>query len=93
MNFPQQLICDVPSCGHVQEIEDLSAKYINMPCPKCGANLLTEEDFEAGMKSLAIVQVLGALGLAVHPDSSDKGTLMSVNPHAGNINIKIKGAK
>lgn len=41
--------CDNPTCDFVvpysEKEEKESAKYINMPCPKCGENLLTEKDY------------------------------------------------
>lgn len=42
------LKCDAPGCDFRDETilaEDYE-KWVNAPCPKCGANLLTQEDFE-----------------------------------------------
>lgn len=55
-NVPQQptitshgIKCDAVECDFTKELavfEEYSA-YVNAPCPKCGANLLTEADYEA----------------------------------------------
>jgi len=41
------IICDNKDCDY-RDIADLSKlkSYINKPCPKCGSNLLTEEDYD-----------------------------------------------
>jgi ssDNA-binding Zn-finger/Zn-ribbon topoisomerase 1 len=45
------LKCDNPVCDFQREVslED-SAKWIGVPCPKCGQTLLTKEDFEKSEK-------------------------------------------
>jgi hypothetical protein len=47
--LPGSLQCDAPSCGYVTEEKvspaDLSA-WLERPCPKCGAPLLTEAGLE-----------------------------------------------
>lgn len=44
------VVCDNPKCDYV--VENLSdnpdadcKRYLNVPCPKCGQNLLTEQDY------------------------------------------------
>jgi predicted nucleic-acid-binding Zn-ribbon protein len=43
----KQLKCD--SCDYIEETENITietcSKYLNKPCPKCGANLFTEKDY------------------------------------------------
>jgi hypothetical protein len=44
------IICDNPKCDYLipNPTGDPNAEckqYINMPCPKCGDNLLTEQDY------------------------------------------------
>jgi predicted RNA-binding Zn-ribbon protein involved in translation (DUF1610 family) len=48
--------CDNPACGFEQAIpfED-HEKWIDRPCPNCGENLITREDFE---KSQALYDLL-----------------------------------
>lgn len=45
------ITCDNPTCDYtiVNETRDWETEtkqYINMPCPKCGENLLTQEDYD-----------------------------------------------
>lgn len=45
--------CDNPNCDYVDYnvSVDQYPEYVNRPCPKCGVNLLTEQDYQ-------VVQVL-----------------------------------
>ena len=45
------------------------AEYVNKPCPECGANLLTEADYETVLMMIATVENLNALGLDDDDDS------------------------
>lgn len=42
------VVCDNPNCNfhvpYTQENKDELPSYLNVACPKCGENLLTEED-------------------------------------------------
>ena len=57
------LICDNPNC----DFEDMSIKFsdyknwINKPCPKCGDNLLTEEDYNEATKLINTVNLINSL--------------------------------
>ena len=38
--------CDNAKCDHYEEVDfEDYPKYVNKPCPKCGDNLLTREDY------------------------------------------------
>lgn len=55
------IICDNPECDFVvpNETQDPFAdtsEYINVACPKCGRNLLTEEDQKSHDAMLRIVR-------------------------------------
>jgi len=41
------LVCDNPNCDWKDETItfDIYHEWLNKPCPKCGENVLTEEDF------------------------------------------------
>lgn len=41
----QFLKCDEPNCDHHEDVETITEDMIGKPCPKCGANLLTQKDF------------------------------------------------
>jgi len=53
------LVCDNPEC----DWEDMSIKvedyeqYLNAPCPKCGENILTEEDYKGVVDLFKAVEV------------------------------------
>lgn len=55
--------CDNPKCGYKihnesgDPYEDTSF-FINMPCPLCGENLLTEKDHKDGEKFLKAIKFL-----------------------------------
>lgn len=38
------LKCDAPGCDYVDPTAPVDETQLNRPCPKCGANLLTEAD-------------------------------------------------
>jgi hypothetical protein len=45
------IVCDNPNCDHKikHETGDYHVEtknYINAPCPKCGENLLTQQDYD-----------------------------------------------
>lgn len=92
--MPGKLKCDATDCDHKEDYGELSRDLIGKECPKCGANLLTEEDYIAGLRVEAMIGLLKDLGLATYAtDPDDKSVLMSFNPHAGSMTIKIGGAK
>lgn len=51
--------CDNPKCGYFIPNATLEPKdiieYINMPCPKCGENLLTKNDYLTFKKFISII--------------------------------------
>jgi hypothetical protein len=70
------LKCDAPGCGYEQDWPSTKRSgmhgyraWVNAPCPRCGANLLTEEDMRAVERLELIARVtniimwpLGLLG-------------------------------
>lgn len=59
----EDIKCDNPDCDFV--IESINPgtwgdldKYLNMPCPKCGENLLTQEDYDDTLKLMKTVNFL-----------------------------------
>ena len=53
------LKCDEPTCDYVYAFVegDTYEKYVNAPCPKCGSNLLTQEDCDTMMEVLALIEM------------------------------------
>jgi predicted nucleic acid-binding Zn-ribbon protein len=69
--------CDNPVCDFADmgvKFEDYP-QWLNKPCPKCGANLLTQEDFDT---TNFIMNVAKAINTVPCPDSvkSDKKAVM-----------------
>lgn len=86
MNY---LKCDAEGCDHREEVETITESDIGRPCPKCGANLLTEEDFRAFAPLNAIMLAFKKLGLTVEPGESSEGAVMiDIHHHNGITTIK-----
>lgn len=63
--------CDNPECDFKDDdakFEDYN-KWLNKSCPKCGANLLTQEDFDNTMMLLSMVHCLNEI---LPPLNNDK---------------------
>ena len=54
--------CDNKTCDYLDEDVTLDQfpEYINKPCPKCGENLLTQEDYDNTVAMLDLVKTLDA---------------------------------
>jgi hypothetical protein len=86
------LKCDAPACDY-EEDTPLSAdptSYINKPCPKCGANLLTREDCDAYLKAYATIEAINAILEPILPESvpTDKQKTVAINPRANSVKIE-----
>lgn len=59
------LKCDAKDCDYVDENITLEEyeEYLNKPCPKCGANLLTQEDIAAVKVMIKMIDMLNEVGL------------------------------
>ena len=63
MHQEYSIVCDNKQCDYKiknptgDPNEDTSG-YLNMPCPNCGENLLTEQDYLQSLKVLRIVNWL-----------------------------------
>ena len=53
--------CDSCDWADMTVIVSDYEKYLNMPCPKCGANLLTEADYSTTMAIMALVDRLNTI--------------------------------
>jgi hypothetical protein len=71
--------CDAPGCDYHQDDEPVNEgfrEWLNRPCPKCGANLLTQADLDATERMLKYVS---AVNKALSP----------ITEHAGLKRFKI----
>jgi len=85
------LKCDAEGCDHRETVGGLSADLIGKPCPKCGANLLTEEDFRSSQSMVAAVEFMKALGLVKDPsEATGNETVVTWGHHNGTTTITAK---
>lgn len=79
--------CDNPNCDYIKEDVNISEYelWLNKPCPKCGENLLTKEDYDKVQLMLMIVEMANNMDYVSDPDEP-KAT-MSVDIHNEKIEI------
>lgn len=59
------LKCDEKHCDHMEQIEELLQKHVGKACPKCGANLLTQKDFEIAKAFKGVLDTFESMGLVL----------------------------
>ena len=85
------LQCDAEGCGHIESIDSLTREMIGKPCPLCGADMLTEDDYQAGLKIEGMMDLMVSLGLATSEENATKDHVkVEINPRGGELNLKIK---
>lgn len=91
--------CDNQNCNYADASVPVSdySKWINKPCPVCGSNLLTEDDYTAFMKMYKGIQglnrILGMLPGAkkVAERNSRKETAVKISfDGSGKTNVSVK---
>jgi hypothetical protein len=60
--MPYSLKCDAKDCNHLEEIDAILETDIGKPCPLCGANLLTAEDFAGFMEMVPAIEEARRIG-------------------------------
>lgn len=82
------LKCDNPNCNYVDMDIDASEypKYLNTPCPKCGENLLTEDDLKAVEEIMFYTKLVHSLNIR---KENDKKVKMNLDMD-GSGKVKIK---
>ena len=83
------LNCDADGCGHVESVGKITADMVNMPCPKCGANLLTEEDWQAWQPFSDLLGILNNVADGEATKAADAVTL-KVGLHGKTTKIEIE---
>ncbi len=87
------IVCDNVNCDYSIPYSDeevnLLFLYIDMPCPLCGDNVLTKEDYETHRKYMKAINWINRWfsWITVFHSSKRKENIISVHVHDG---IKIK---
>lgn len=58
------LVCDNTNCNWEDTTLNCEEKNINMPCPLCGENVLTQNDFDTWTKIKNVMSVLNTMDLS-----------------------------
>ena len=65
------LKCDNPKCDYMDyeiPFEDYP-NWINVPCPKCGSNLLTQEDYDISVSIIKAAELLKRCSGPIDPNA------------------------
>lgn len=83
------LKCDADGCDHLEHMVEITADMVGKPCPKCGANLLTQHDFDvylAVFRPAMQAMIDEGLVLPGGPDTP-RENLIKVNYHEGQLTV------
>jgi hypothetical protein len=81
----EYLKCDTPSCDYF-EMMPVVVELVGKPCPKCGASLLTQDDYIDYRKMKAGIDATNEVVLAANPKAPMPMTLMAT--HNGQVRRK-----
>jgi hypothetical protein len=81
----EYLKCDASSCDHF-EMAPIVIENVGKPCPKCGANLLTQDDFINYRKMKAGIDAANEVVFAANPKAPM--ILMAAHSHNGQVRRK-----
>jgi ssDNA-binding Zn-finger/Zn-ribbon topoisomerase 1 len=88
--------CDNKSCDYRNENVDFEEyeNWLNKPCPKCGANLLTQKDLD-NTKALAnLTNIINAILPKSEAEGDGEKIILNVEMDGtGNMNFKLKENK
>lgn len=89
------LKCDTPSCDYRDDSITLEQyeSCIDMPCPNCGASLLTQEDYDQVQKIVGVMNFVNTLPKAKADNPNDTCTVAFEMNGTGNVDINIKENK
>lgn len=88
------LKCDTPTCDY----NDPTVKYedypsmIDAPCPKCGASLLTKEDYETTQQMIEFVKNMNAILPPADPNEQKVAVPIELDG-SGKIKINLEEMK
>jgi len=88
-----KLKCD--SCDYIDSDIDNNnlESYINKPCPKCGENLLTQDDYDQQNLLLGVIGLMNLANEALEKeaDLNTKKVKTNVGVHNNVLSIEIEG--
>ena len=87
MNY---LVCDADGCDYQGDHGELRQDLVGTPCPKCGADLLTQRDFEDGMRLQEKIDFLVGQSILSREMTNDAIGVLEFHTHNGKANISIK---
>ena len=79
------LKCDNSTCDHVEFVDEISADMIGKACPKCGENLLTQEDHDGFVEAISAINDMAN----IDSNESDLQVEMTVNYHKNKLSLDI----
>lgn len=89
----KEVVCDNPECDFVilnalgnkiNDIKDVS-EYVNVACPKCGMNLLTQQDYDQWTALHKYVKFINKWfsWITIFIKETNKGQLIETHVHNG----------
>lgn len=85
------LKCDAEGCDHREDVEHITDELVGKPCPKCGANLLTQDDWDFYSTVMRPgMDLMESLGLPVRATAeTPPDQKAQFNYHDGEIRITL----
>lgn len=86
------LKCDTTGCDWRDPNISLTnfASYVDFPCPKCGASVLTQDDYEAVQMVMTLVHEISAIADALPTDELLRITGNDIDPDLALVPVKMK---
>ncbi|SER27903.1 hypothetical protein SAMN05216548_11476 [Faunimonas pinastri] len=86
-----RLVCDNSGCGYVAPHQKFGPHLIGTPCPECGSDLLTREDYNAAARMMRVVDWINRwFGWLGNVDQKS-GHRVEVQARARSVSIEGKG--
>lgn len=80
------LNCDAADCDHVEPVGTITVDMVDMPCPSCGSNLLTAEDWAAWQPYSALLK---SVDTAINPNGDEGRVAVRVGLHGPKTTIQF----
>ncbi|MHA6731766.1 hypothetical protein [Devosia sp. A369] len=84
------LKCDAAGCDHSENVAAITAEMVGKPCPTCGANLLTQGDWDFYSQMFKpAVEAMKALGIVAEAEPESVGAVR-FNYHDGEMRVRMR---